>query len=113
MGAARRPGGAMIDSVRRRRLVAMLVEGAELEHALLCQYLYAAFSLKRRPEEGVSWHQLELMRRWEASIMLIARQGVEHLGLVCKLLRELGEAPWLTRPELPLKPSYYKLDVDS
>src|SRR4051794_3229551 len=113
MGAARGPGGAMIDDVQLRRLVAMLVEGAELEHALLCQYLYAAFSLKRRPEEGVSWHQLELMRRWEASIMLIARQEMEHLGLVCNLLAAIGEAPGLARPGLPLKPRYYKLDVAS
>src|SRR3954451_19043505 len=113
MGAARRPGGAMIDDVQRRRLVAMLVEGAELEHALLCQYLYTAFSLKRRPEEGVSWQQLELMRRWEASIMLIARQEMEHLGLVCNLLTAIGEAPWLTRPTLPLSPRHYDLEVES
>src|SRR3954453_6904320 len=108
MGAARRPGGAMIDSVRRRRLVAMLTEAAELEHALLCQYLYAAFSLKRRPDEGVSWQQLELMRQWEGSIMLLPPQEMEHLGLVCNVLTAIGEAPWLTRPNLPLKPSYYK-----
>ena len=32
----------------------------------MCQYLFAAFSLKRGPDEGVTWSQLELMRRWEA-----------------------------------------------
>ena len=42
----------MIDIAHRRRLVALLTEAAELEHALMCQYLYAALSMKRRVEEG-------------------------------------------------------------
>jgi hypothetical protein len=103
----------MIDSAHRRRLVSLLTEAAELEHALMCQYLYAAFSMKRHPDEGVTWQQLELMRRWEASIMLIARQEMEHLGLVCNLLTAIGEAPWLTRPNLPLSPRHYDLEVES
>jgi ferritin-like protein len=103
----------MIDVTHRRRLVALLTEAAELEHALMCQYLYAALSMKRHVEEGVSWQQLELMRRWEASIMLIARQEMEHLGLVCNLLTAIGEAPWLTRPNFPLTPRHYDLEVES
>jgi hypothetical protein len=103
----------MIDVTHRRRLVALLTEAAELEHALMCQYLYAALSMKRHVEEGVSWQQLELMRRWEASIMLIARQEMEHLGLVCNLLTSIGEAPWLTRPNFPLTPRHYDLEVES
>jgi hypothetical protein len=103
----------LIDNTHRRRLVELLTEAAELEHALMCQYLYAALSMKRRIEEGVSWQQLELMRRWEASIMLICRQEMEHLGLVCNLLTSIGEAPWLTRPNLPLAPRHYDLEVES
>jgi hypothetical protein len=103
----------LIDVTRRRRLVALLTEAAELEHALMCQYLYAALSMKRHVDEGVTWQQLELMRRWEASIMLIARQEMEHLGLVCNLLTSIGEAPWLTRPNLPLSPRHYDLEVES
>jgi hypothetical protein len=101
----------LIDVARRKRLVSLLTEAAELEHALMCQYLYAALSLKRRVEEGVTWQQLELMRRWEASIMLVARQEMEHLGLVCNLLTAIGEAPWLTRPNLPRPPRQYDLEV--
>jgi hypothetical protein len=101
----------LIDVTHRKRLVALLTEAAELEHALMCQYLYAALSMKRRVEEGVTWQQLELMRRWEASIMLVARQEMEHLGLVCNLLTAIGEAPWLTRPNLPLAPRLYDLEV--
>jgi hypothetical protein len=101
----------LIDVAHRKRLVALLTEAAELEHALMCQYLYAALSMKRHVEEGVTWQQLELMRRWEASIMLVARQEMEHLGLVCNLLTAIGEAPWLTRPSLPLGPRHYDLEV--
>jgi hypothetical protein len=103
----------LIDVTRRRRLVALLTEAAELEHALMCQYLYAAFSMKRHVSEGVTWAQLEQMRQWAASIMLIARQEMEHLGLVCNLLTAIGEAPWLTRPNMPLTARHYHLEVPS
>jgi hypothetical protein len=32
----------------------MLCEAAELEHGIMCQYLYAAFSLKQSTDEGLS-----------------------------------------------------------
>jgi len=95
----------------RQRLADMLAEAAELEHGLLCQYLYAWFSMKRAPEEGVSWQQLELMRQWGASLLLVARQEMEHLGLVCNLLTSIGEAPTLRRPDFPLSPRYYDLGI--
>jgi Ferritin-like len=101
----------MIDAHQRIRLAELLSEAAELEHGLMCQYLYAAFSLKRQPEEGVSWAQLELMRRWEASIMLVARQEMEHLGLVNNMLTAIGEAPYFERPNFPLRPRHYQIDI--
>ena len=101
----------MIDAHKRIRLAELLSEAAELEHGLMCQYLYAAFSLKRQPEEGVSWAQLELMRRWEASIMLVARQEMEHLGLVNNMLTAIGEAPYFERPNFPLGPRHYPIDI--
>ncbi|HYZ76489.1 MAG TPA: ferritin-like domain-containing protein [Gaiellaceae bacterium] len=96
---------------QRVRLAELLSEAAELEHGLMCQYLYAAFSLKREPEEGVTWAQLELMRRWEASIMLVARQEMEHLGLVNNMLTAIGEAPYFVRPNFPLGPRHYQIDI--
>jgi hypothetical protein len=95
----------------RRRLATLLGEAAELEHALVCQYLYAFLSLKRSVAEGVTWEQLELMRRWGASLTLIARQEMEHLGLVCNLLTAIGEAPRLARPDFPLGPRVYELGI--
>ena len=35
----------------RKTLTYLLCEAAELEHGLMCEYLYAAFSLKTEPDE--------------------------------------------------------------
>ena len=48
----------------REALIYMLCEAAELEHAIMCQYLFAAFSLKQAPEEGLSGTELEATARW-------------------------------------------------
>jgi hypothetical protein len=101
----------VIDVPKRLRLAELLCEAAELEHGLMCQYLFAAFSLKREPDEGVSWEQLEQMRRWEASIMVVARQEMEHLGLVNNVLTAIGEAPFFARPNFPLGPRHYSIHI--
>ena len=38
----------------REALIYMLCQAAELEHGIMCQYLYAAFSLKQSRDEGLS-----------------------------------------------------------
>jgi Ferritin-like len=47
----------------REALSYMLCEAAELEHGIMCQYLFAAFSLKQREDEGVTADALEAVRR--------------------------------------------------
>ena len=42
----------------------MLREAAELEHGIMCQYLFAAFSLKQSADEGLTAEQLEAVKRW-------------------------------------------------
>ncbi len=101
----------MIDVHKRIRLVDLLSEVAEIEHGLMCQYLFAAFSLKREPAEGVMWAQLEHMRRWGASVMLVARQEMEHLGLVNNMLAAIGEGPCFVRPNFPLGARHYAIDI--
>ena len=101
----------MIDVAKRLRLAELLSEAAELEHGLMCQYLFAAFALKRSHDEGVTWPQLEQMRRWEASIMLVARQEMEHLGLVNNILTAIGEAPYFDRPNFPLGARHYPIHI--
>ena len=55
----------------RKELTYLLSQGAELEHALMCQYLYAAFSLKSAAD-GLSGAQLEQVERWRKVILTIA-----------------------------------------
>ena len=42
----------------REALIYMLCEAAELEHGIMCQYLFAAFSLKQQLDEGLTDEQL-------------------------------------------------------
>jgi hypothetical protein len=57
----------MIDT--REELVNALSEAAELEHGLLVQYLFAAFSMKRKVDEGITSIQQALMVDWEGAIL--------------------------------------------
>jgi Ferritin-like len=38
----------------RRDLLYLLAQASELEHSLVCQYLFTAFSLKERNNEGIT-----------------------------------------------------------
>lgn len=91
-----------------------LQQAATLEHLLSMQYLYAAFSLKKYPEEFDDYPnpdpainqkrvaQLEAIRRWEARILYVSRQEMEHLNLVQNLIVILGREPYLFRPNFPV-----------
>jgi hypothetical protein len=79
----------------------MLREAAEIEHAICCQYLFSAFSLKRSVDEGLTARQLPLVVRWRQTILEIAAQEMMHLALVNNLLSAIGGAPCLNRPNLP------------
>lgn len=79
---------------KRSLLADLLTEAAELEHTVMAMYLFAAFALKTSPDEGgVSYRQLELIRSWKGTLLEVARQEMEHLGIVSNLLTAIGEAP--------------------
>jgi hypothetical protein len=86
---------------RRKELTYLLCQGAELEHALMCQYLYAAFSLRRRPGPGVRPDQLEAIERWRSVILSISREEMLHWSMVQNLLTAVGSAPFVSRPHMP------------
>jgi len=86
---------------RRKELTYLLCQGAELEHALMCQYLYAAFSLKSEPGPGVRPDQLEAIQRWRRVILDIAREEMLHWSMVQNLLTSVGSAPFVSRPHMP------------
>src|SRR5579872_6315475 len=85
----------------REALIYMLGEAAELEHGILCQYLFAAFTLKQSEDEGVSPEQLAAMNGWRHTLFEVAGQEMLHLALVQNLRTAIGASPHLTRPNLP------------
>src|SRR5256714_13619523 len=82
----------------REALIYMLCEAAELEHGIMCQYLFAAFSLKQRADEGLTPEQLDAVTRWRRQIAHVAAEEMLHLALVHNLLSAIGAAPHLGRP---------------
>jgi hypothetical protein len=83
-------------------LVRLLKEGAEVEHDLTLQYLYAAFSLKPAYAELVGAPIPNA-----TSLMGIIIQEMQHLGDVNRLLVELDAAPVLTRLDYPYESDVY------
>ena len=101
----------MIDT--REELINALTEAAEIEHGLLVQYLFAAFSLKRRLDEGITPSEQALISDWEGIILGVARDEMKHLGMVCNLLGAIGGAPRFGRPNFPQPAKkYYPWDFD-
>ena len=88
----------------RSPLIYMLCAAAELEHALMCEYLFAAFSLKRSADEGLTHEQLAAVERWRSTILTVAKQEMLHLAIACNLLTSIGVSPHLSRPNLPHRP---------
>ncbi len=82
-------------------MIAALCDAAEIEHSITCQYLFAAFSLKVHPDEGVDWARLERIRDWKGELLSMARQEMMHHGLVCNLLLAIGGAPHFRRAAFP------------
>jgi hypothetical protein len=95
----------------REPLIYMLCAAAELEHALMCEYLFAAFSLKRSVDEGLTEEQLAAVNRWRSTILLVAKQEMLHLAINCNLVTSLGASPHLSRPNLPQPAKHYPAGV--
>jgi hypothetical protein len=103
-----------IELTTREDLINTLHLAAELEHNLMCQYLFAAYSMKRSTSEGLNEVQLEKTRGWGALMTLVARQEMEHMGLVLNLLTAIGGTPNFQRPNFPQrKEEYGKLGIKS
>jgi CDGSH-type Zn-finger protein/uncharacterized Fe-S cluster protein YjdI len=90
----------------REQLVHALYEAAELEHNLMCTYLYAAYSLKGGEGEGLSAAEAAAVARWRQTIIDIAIEEMGHLVAVWNLTSALGAAPRFGRNNFPLDPGY-------
>jgi hypothetical protein len=83
-------------------LLRLLHEAAEIEHALMIQYLYAAFSVKPA-YAGIVGNGAPSTN----NLMGVAVQEMQHLGKVNQLLVALGAAPTLIREDFPYEPDIY------
>ena len=98
----------------REHLWWLLLEAAELEHMIMCQYLFAEFSLKSGTDEGLTGEQAEAVERWRKTLGGIAVEEMLHLALVYNLLTAIGGAPTFNRPNFPQLSGYFpaRLQLD-
>ena len=88
----------------RDHLVMLLTSGAEVEHALMVQYLYAAYSINGdQPDE----ERRALVEGWRASILSVAREEMGHLLTVQNILVLLGAPVSLGREMMPWDHEFY------
>ena len=112
--AAPRPAPAtqpplLVDS--REQLVYLITQACELEQGVLCEYLFALYSLKRDPRDGLGSQQFAQVARWGQTLSKVAIQEMQHLALATNLLTALGAVPHLHRPNFPIRCQWYPPDV--
>ena len=95
----------------REQLWAILFEAAEIEHNLMCCYLYAMFSLKSAVDEGVSDEELVAIRRWRGEILDVAIEEMAHLAIVSNILSAVGAPAHFWRQNFPVAPGYHPAGV--
>jgi hypothetical protein len=101
------PAGQRLRIESREQLLYLLTQACELEHGLMCEYLFAQWSLKREVGEGVTEQQLERILAWDAAIEGVAIQEMLHLALAINLLCALGAPPHFDRPNFPILSGWY------
>jgi CDGSH-type Zn-finger protein/uncharacterized Fe-S cluster protein YjdI len=97
--------------LQREALVHALYEAAELEHNLMCTYLYAALSLRDGQSEGVSAAEAPIVRRWRQVLIGVAIEEMGHLTAVWNITAALGGAPRFGRGNFPLDPGVLPASV--
>jgi CDGSH-type Zn-finger protein/uncharacterized Fe-S cluster protein YjdI len=95
----------------REQLAHGLYEAAELEHNLMCTYLYAAFSLKSGEQEGLTPEEAAAIERWRRATLEVAIEEMGHLVAVWNITAALGVAPRIGRANFPLDPGYLPAGV--
>lgn len=95
----------------REQLLGLLAEAAEIEHNLMCCYLYAAFSLKQGADEGITDAELAAIRRWRGQIVHVAVDEMAHLALVANLMAAVGGVPHLGRANFPIPAGYHPCGI--
>lgn len=92
----------------RDYLITLLRIGGEIEHALMVQYLYAAYSLGGRDAEK----EPELVLQWRDTLLNIAREEMGHLITVQNLLLLLGGPISFERHPHPWSSPFYPFEFN-
>jgi hypothetical protein len=96
--AAEKPGFDM-PMAPHDMAIGLLHIGAEVEHALMAQYLYAGYSLQEcQPDE----EKRRTVQRWRSIILEIAREEMGHLATVQNLLTVIGGPLCFERDDYPI-----------
>jgi CDGSH-type Zn-finger protein/uncharacterized Fe-S cluster protein YjdI len=96
---------------QREVLLHALYEAAELEHNLMCTYLYAAASLKDGEREGLGAEEAAAVRRWRQVLLGVAIEEMGHLAAVWNITSGLGGSPRFGRSNFPLDPGLLPASV--
>ena len=83
----------------RDQAIALLHVGSEVEHALMAQYLYAAYSLNSDQD---SEEKRGLVKQWRSVILEIAREEMGHLATVQNVLTLIGGPLCFEREDYPI-----------
>ncbi len=85
-------------------LIMLLNLGASIEHALMVQYLYAAYTLGNThvPEQF-----RPNVQQWQETILSVAREEMGHLLTVQNVLTLMGAGVSLNRQNFPWDVAYY------
>ena len=94
----------------REELIYLLAEAAEIEHNLMCCYLFAAFGLKSEAD-GLSKAEAAEIERWKRGILGVAIEEMTHLTLVANLTLAIGGSPHFGRPNFPVASGYHPADI--
>jgi CDGSH-type Zn-finger protein/uncharacterized Fe-S cluster protein YjdI len=97
---------ALAEAPTRERLLHFLYEAAELEHNLMCTYLYAAFSLRSGVAEGLSPSEADTVQRWRRTIIDVAIDEMSHLTAIWNITSSVGGIPRVGRTNFPLDPGW-------
>ena len=93
----------------REHLWFLLAEAAQLEHMLMCEYLFAEFSLKS--DDELTEEQAAVVGRWRTTLRGIAVDEMLHVALVSNLMATIGAAPTFGRPNFPRRSGYFPASV--
>ena len=96
----------------REQLWTLLVEAVQIEHMVMCQYLYACSSLKTDPDEGLTAEQAGAVARWQETLTGIAIEEMLHLALITNVMTAIGAGPTLSRPNFPRHSEYLPPGVE-